>query len=87
MKPWITDAIGTQKVAEASSVCQADFATGDAALRIFLFQLLAVQGQWERSLNQLNVAAELDAVVAHIGGDAGADGVSAFGSRATAGNR
>jgi type VI secretion system protein ImpE len=34
---------------------------GDAALRIFLFQLLAVQGQWERSLNQLNVAAELDA--------------------------
>ena len=34
---------------------------GDAALRLFLFQLLAVQGQWERSLNQLNVAAELDA--------------------------
>ncbi len=33
------------------------------------------------------LAAELDAVVAHIGGDAGADGVSAFGSRATAGNR
>lgn len=34
---------------------------GNAALRIFLFQLLAVQGQWERSLTQLNVAAELDA--------------------------
>lgn len=33
----------------------------DAKLRIFLFQLLAVLGQWERALNQLNVAAELDA--------------------------
>ena len=29
-------------------------------LRVFLFQLLAVQGQWERALTQLNVAAELD---------------------------
>ncbi len=28
--------------------------------RIFLFQLLCVQGQWERALTQLNVAAELD---------------------------
>jgi hypothetical protein len=26
MKPWITDAIGTQKVDDPSSVCQADFA-------------------------------------------------------------
>lgn len=33
----------------------------DARLRIFLFQLLAVLGSWERALNQLNVAAELDA--------------------------
>ncbi|MCX9156617.1 type VI secretion system accessory protein TagJ [Niveibacterium sp. 24ML] len=33
----------------------------DAKLRIFLFQLLSVQGQWDRALNQLNVAAELDA--------------------------
>ncbi|HEX8875051.1 MAG TPA: type VI secretion system accessory protein TagJ [Nitrosospira sp.] len=33
---------------------------GDAKLRIFLFQLLSVLGQWERALNQLNVAAELD---------------------------
>src|SRR5690349_1941438 len=32
----------------------------DAKLRIFLFQLLSVTGQWERALNQLNVAAELD---------------------------
>jgi len=33
----------------------------DPKLRVFLFQLLSVQGQWERALNQLNVAAELDA--------------------------
>ncbi len=29
--------------------------------RLFLFQLLAVMGQWERALTQLNVAGELDA--------------------------
>ncbi len=33
----------------------------DAKLRIFLAQLLMVQGQWERAQNQLNVVAELDA--------------------------
>ena len=33
---------------------------GDAKLRIFLFQLLAVMGQWERALTQLKVAADLD---------------------------
>jgi type VI secretion system protein ImpE len=33
----------------------------DAKLRVFLFQLLCVVGQWERALTQLNVAAELDA--------------------------
>ena len=32
-----------------------------AELRVFLFQLLAVLGQWDRALNQLNVASELDA--------------------------
>jgi type VI secretion system protein ImpE len=32
----------------------------DPRLRVFLFQLLAVLGQWERALNQLNVAATLD---------------------------
>jgi hypothetical protein len=30
-------------------------------LRVFLFQLLCVLGEWERALTQLNVAAELDA--------------------------
>jgi type VI secretion system protein ImpE len=33
----------------------------NAKYRIFLFQLLAVMGQWNRALTQLNVAAELDA--------------------------
>jgi type VI secretion system protein ImpE len=33
----------------------------DAKLRVFLFQLLAVLGNWERALVQLNVAGELDA--------------------------
>jgi type VI secretion system protein ImpE len=32
----------------------------DARLRVFLFQLLAVMGQWERALTQLKVAGELD---------------------------
>ena len=33
----------------------------DAGLRVFLVQLLCVLGQWERALNQLKVAADLDA--------------------------
>jgi type VI secretion system protein ImpE len=32
----------------------------DAKLRVFLFQLLCVLGQWERALNQLSVASTLD---------------------------
>ena len=32
----------------------------DPKLRVFLFQLLCVVGQWERALNQLNVASSLD---------------------------
>ena len=32
-----------------------------ADLRVFLFQLLCVQGQWGRALTQLDVAAEMDA--------------------------
>lgn len=35
----------------------------DAKLRVFLFQLMCVLGQWERALNQLNVALELDAAM------------------------
>ncbi len=33
----------------------------NARQRIFLFQLLAILGQWERALNQLQVCSELDA--------------------------
>jgi len=33
----------------------------DPKLRTFLFQLLAVQGQWKRALDQLKVCGELDA--------------------------
>lgn len=36
-------------------------APDDAKLRVFLFQLLCVLGQWNRALTQLNVAGELDA--------------------------
>jgi type VI secretion system protein ImpE len=32
----------------------------DARLRTFLFQLLAVRGDWERALTQLKVAADID---------------------------
>jgi type VI secretion system protein ImpE len=32
----------------------------DATLRVFLFQLLALVGDWERATNQLKVAGELD---------------------------
>jgi type VI secretion system protein ImpE len=32
----------------------------DAALRVFLFQLLALLGEWERASNQLKVAGDLD---------------------------
>lgn len=32
----------------------------NAQLRVFLFQLLSVMGEWDRALTQLNVAADLD---------------------------
>ena len=35
--------------------------SADPKLRIFLFQLLCVLGQWQRALNQLEVCGELDA--------------------------
>jgi type VI secretion system protein ImpE len=45
----------------------------DSKLRVFLFQLLCVLGQWDRALNQLKVASELDAgtlAMAQMYGDA-----------------
>lgn len=41
----------------------------DAKLRVFLFQLLCVLGDWKRAITQLNVAAELDTnnlLMAHL---------------------
>ena len=34
----------------------------NAKLRVFLFQLLAVMGDWARALTQLNTSAELDQI-------------------------
>ncbi len=34
----------------------------NADLRVFLFQLLSVMGQWDRALTQLNVSADMDPV-------------------------
>jgi type VI secretion system protein ImpE len=55
--------IAKGKLAQALAALQ-DLVRKDASNpmhRIFLFQLLAVMGQWHRALTQLNVAAELDA--------------------------
>jgi type VI secretion system protein ImpE len=50
------------RLAEALGDLQAQIkkAPSDPRLRILLFQLLAVMGQWERALTQLEVASELD---------------------------
>jgi type VI secretion system protein ImpE len=45
----------------------------DPKLRVFLFQLLCIVGQWERALNQLTVASELEPLalpMAQMYGDA-----------------
>src|SRR5690606_10991406 len=66
--------IGMNRAVDAEALLKAGDPTGalaalqnevrskaaDAKLRVFLFQLLCVQGQWERALNQLKVCAELD---------------------------
>ncbi len=58
-----TDLLKEGRLDEALADLQAQVRTkpADAKLRIFLAQLLLVLGQWERALNQLNVAQELDA--------------------------
>lgn len=58
-----TDLLKEGRLDEALADLQAQVRArpADATLRVFLAQLLVVQGQWERALNQLNVAAELDA--------------------------
>jgi type VI secretion system protein ImpE len=50
------------KVAEALAALQNEVraAPNDGKLRVFLFQLLAVSGQWERAANQLQVCNDQD---------------------------
>jgi type VI secretion system protein ImpE len=52
---------GNLEVALSNLQAQIRSQPAKAELRIFLFQLLTISGQWERALMQLNVAAELDA--------------------------
>jgi type VI secretion system protein ImpE len=50
------------KLEEARDVLQKEIRAKptDGKLRVFLFQLLAVEGEWEKALTQLNVSADLD---------------------------
>jgi type VI secretion system protein ImpE len=61
MKPeeWLRSGDPDKALAELQAQIRKDPA--NAKLRVFLFQLLCVGGQWDRALNQLNVAGELDA--------------------------
>lgn len=55
--------LGQGRAAEALPALEAQVRArpADPALRVFLFQLLCVLGQWQRAMTQLNVAVELDA--------------------------
>ncbi|HTU99169.1 MAG TPA: type VI secretion system accessory protein TagJ [Luteitalea sp.] len=57
------DALKQGDVAAALQLLQAEVRNrpAEAGLRVFLFQLLCVMGQWDRALNQLKVASDLDA--------------------------
>ncbi|WP_284615948.1 type VI secretion system accessory protein TagJ [Aquabacterium humicola] len=54
-------AAGDPKGALAALQSQVRGKAADAKLRIFLFQLLSVLGQWQRAMDQLHVCGELDA--------------------------
>ena len=56
-------ALRAGRLDEALGALQADIRRKpqDKALRVFLFQLLAVGGAWERALRQLDVLVEMDA--------------------------
>ena len=51
------------KPAEALAALQGEVRANpnDGKLRVFLFQLLSVLGQWERAVNQLKVVTDQDA--------------------------
>ncbi|MBX3365668.1 MAG: tetratricopeptide repeat protein [Phycisphaeraceae bacterium] len=50
------------RIDEALSALKAEVKAkpAEAGLRVFLFQVLAINGDWDRALTQLNVAAEMD---------------------------
>ena len=52
---------GDAAAALSTLTAQVRAAPQDVKLRVFLFQLLCVLGQWDRALTQLQVASELDA--------------------------
>lgn len=56
------EALRTGEVGAALAQLQQDVrkAPADPRLRVFLFQLLCVRGEWDRALTQLNLAGELD---------------------------
>ena len=58
----VEEQVRAGRLAEALGDLQSQIkkAPSDPRLRIFLFQLLAVMGQWDRALTQLEVASELD---------------------------
>ena len=62
------DAIRAGKLDEALRILQQEVRSQPAQQkhRVFLFQLLAVKGEWDRALVQLNVAGELDVANLHM---------------------
>ena len=51
---------GDISAAYADLTAQIRKSPADAKLRVFLFQMLCVQGEWKRALTQLNVVGEMD---------------------------
>jgi type VI secretion system protein ImpE len=62
-KSAAADLVKAGKLAEALTTLQNEIKQKpeNAYLRVFLFQLLAVMGQWERAATQMAVAAQMDA--------------------------
>jgi type VI secretion system protein ImpE len=62
------DAIRAGQLDEALRILQHEVRSQPAQQkhRVFLFQLLAIKGEWERALVQLNVAGELDVANLHM---------------------
>ncbi len=62
------DAIRAGQLDEALRILQQEVRSQPAQQkhRVFLFQLLAIKGAWERALVQLNVAGELDVANLHM---------------------